>query len=77
VQARVAARPEVATREERQAFWTSVMRGEEGAEMSERLKASELLGKSQLDFKERVEVEVTANPRMAVRAALGLGEPEG
>ena len=61
------ARPEIATREERQAFWSAVLRGEESsAKMADRLKASELLGKTQLDFKEvhvhegSVAVELTA-----------------
>jgi hypothetical protein len=40
---------------ERQQFWTAVLRGEESAEMKDRLKASELLGKCQGDFIERVE----------------------
>jgi len=43
--------PAVATREERQRFWTSVLRGEvAGASMRDRLKASELLGKTGGDF---------------------------
>lgn len=45
---------EIATREERQALWTRVMRDVE-ADMKDRLRASELLGKSQADFVERVE----------------------
>ena len=42
----------IATAQERQEFWTAVMRGEFGdeAEMKDRLKASELLGKTQTDF---------------------------
>lgn len=48
----------IATRQERQMFWTSVMRGEDPtADIKERLKASELLGKSQADFLDRVRVE--------------------
>lgn len=39
----------VATREDRQAFWTETMR-DQGAELNARLKASELLGKSEADF---------------------------
>jgi phage terminase small subunit len=76
---RSSARPEVATREERQAWWTSVMRGELGddADVYARLRASELLGKSQLDFKERVELEVVESPERAVRLALGLGDKDG
>jgi len=59
--------PHIATREERQAFWTRVLRGEElssviigagkaqrvemcGPKMPDRLKASELLGRSEADF---------------------------
>lgn len=52
----------IATREQRQAFWTRVMMGHErDAEgnpprMADRLKAAELLGKSQADFVERREL---------------------
>lgn len=42
----------IASREERQAFWTATMRDTE-AELNGRLKASELLGKSEADFVER------------------------
>lgn len=42
----------IATREERQSFWTSVL-NDEGTSMSDRLRASELLGKSEADFVER------------------------
>lgn len=44
----------IATREERQAFWTEVMKSTNEA-MRDRLKASDLLGRSQADFIERVE----------------------
>lgn len=47
--------PLVATRKDRQRFWTEVMEGRKKAGMKERLKASELLGKSQRDFIERRE----------------------
>ncbi len=64
------AEPFIATRKERQEFWTKVTNGEtkdkilnkNGEEieikpkMSDRLKASELLGKSQGDFIDRVSV---------------------
>ena len=49
----------IATREERQAFWSAVLRGEYttvedgklcGADFGHRLKASELLGRSEADF---------------------------
>lgn len=42
----------IATREERQAFWSSVLRSE-AEQMKDRLKASELLGKSNADFIDR------------------------
>ena len=45
----------IATRSERQSFWSSVMRSDEQM-MKDRLKASELLGKSQVDFIDRKEV---------------------
>lgn len=46
---------DIATREERQKFWTAVMR-DETREMEDRRKASELLGKSEGDFFERSEM---------------------
>lgn len=47
-------RPQIAKREDRQAFWTKTMLDPK-QKMSDRLKASELLGKSEGDFLERVE----------------------
>lgn len=44
----------IATREERQSFWTSIMR-DVGEKTTDRLKASELLGRCQADFIERVD----------------------
>ncbi len=46
----------IATREERQRFWTRIMR-DENADMKDRLRASEVLGRSEGDFIERVEVK--------------------
>ncbi len=56
----------IATAQERQEFWTSIFRGDsvdtdaEGnvlpARMTDRIKASELLGKSQADFIDRKEI---------------------
>jgi hypothetical protein len=43
----------IATRQERQAFWTKTMR-DKTAMMRDRLKASELLGKSEADFTENM-----------------------
>jgi phage terminase small subunit len=46
----------IATRVERQQFWTRVLLGmEEDAKMADRLKASELLGKSEADFTDKLE----------------------
>lgn len=47
--------PMIASREERQSFWTSVMRDKD-QQMRDRLKAAELLGKSEADFIERQEL---------------------
>lgn len=48
--------PLIATREERQKFWTSVMNDPE-QEMQHRLKAAELLGRSEGDFTERLQID--------------------
>jgi phage terminase small subunit len=45
----------IADRQERQSFWTHVMRDPD-EDMRNRLRAAELLGKSECDFAERVEV---------------------
>ena len=47
--------PLIASRAERQQFWSSVMRDKEQM-MRDRLKAAELLGKSEADFVERQEI---------------------
>jgi phage terminase small subunit len=44
---------DIADRQERQAFWTKIMRDEK-EETKDRLKASELLGKSEADFTENL-----------------------
>lgn len=44
----------IATRQRRQEFWTETME-DQGKDMKDRLRASELLGKSEADFVERVE----------------------
>ena len=61
----------IASAQERQEFWTSVVRGEEASrtdheglpelDMKDRLKASELLGRSQLDFVEKRIIDVSIN----------------
>lgn len=60
IESRIDADPLVATRFDRQRFWSRVMAGKEldgdkPAQMRDRLKASELLARSQGDFVERVE----------------------
>lgn len=47
-------RGNIANRQERQEFWSEVM-GDSDADMKDRLKASELLGKSECDFTEKVQ----------------------
>lgn len=46
----------IATRKERQVFWTNVIMDED-EKMSDRLKASELLGRSEVDFVEKKEID--------------------
>ena len=48
-------RPEVANRQDRQKFWSEVMSSAE-VDMKDRLKASELLGKSEGDFLDRIKL---------------------
>lgn len=55
IQERVRKDPKIAKRKDRQRFWTLVMTSDE-VEMKDRLKASELLGRSQRDFIERREL---------------------
>ncbi|MGA2322462.1 MAG: hypothetical protein ABSG22_01275 [Sedimentisphaerales bacterium] len=46
----------ISTRQERQSFWTEIMRNK-AAMMRDRLKSSELLGKSEADFTENINNE--------------------
>jgi len=46
----------IATREERQAFWTGVMR-DSAEKTQDRLRAAELLGKSECDFVEKISLD--------------------
>lgn len=68
IQKAIAARaerdPAVWGREERQRFWTAVASGADPfakADLRDRLKASELLGRSQADFVDRHAIEVGAS----------------
>ena len=56
------AKANVATRLDRQEFWTKVLL-DENAEMKDRLKASELLGRSEADFTDNVK---TTEPRTQI-----------
>ena len=51
----------IANRQARQEFWTCIM-NDSMQFMRDRLKASELLGKSEADFKERIEVQEEPRP---------------
>ena len=65
--------PLIADRIERQEFWTSVLRGKIGkvrkVKMNDRLKASELLGKSEADFTEKVSHQGLENLAEELKAA--------
>jgi phage terminase small subunit len=59
----------VASIDEQREWWTSVMRGGEEADITQRLRASELLGKSQGAFVERTEVSGPAGQPMRIEIA--------
>lgn len=65
--------PTIASRQERQEFWTSVLRNEEES-MKNRLKAAELLGKSEGDFLDRVEMDMTLSPAAILEQIRGRRE---
>jgi phage terminase small subunit len=62
------AKHDIATRQERQAFWTEVMR-DDNREMGWRLRASELLGKSEADFTEKIDLNATLDVADQLRKA--------
>ncbi len=80
---------EIASRQERQRFWTEILRGKltdtvtsldgevtvgDAATLTVRMKASELLGKSELDFGERrVNTDLTLAD---IAARVGVEEPK-
>lgn len=67
-------RPLIATRQDRQRFWTDAM--QDGThDMSVRLKASELLGRSEADFKDRVEHTGTLTLEQLVAASAQAPPP--
>ena len=55
----------IADRQERQSFWTHVMRDPD-EDMRNRLKAAELLGRSECDFVEKVELRGTLEATLGV-----------
>jgi phage terminase small subunit len=57
---------------ERQAFWTSVMR-DRGADMRDRLKASELLGRAGGDFIERIQTDSSIRVEFALDPLIATG----
>ena len=54
----------IASREERQVFWTNAMRNTLNT-MSDRLKAAECLGRSEADFVDRLKLEVGMGEQLA------------
>ncbi len=66
----------IATREERQRFWTTLMRDEDRKEV-DRLKASELLAKSEGDFLERRELTgLNGSPLHPPQIVVNFVKPE-
>ena len=63
----------IATREDRQAFWTKTMEGKLSKRLShgDKLRASELLGKSEMDFTEKHIVEGTIELKCVDYSSLG------
>lgn len=64
-------RPLIATRQDRQKFWTDVMNNAD-EDMKNRLKASELLGKSEADFTEKI--QATGDMRVETVPSVDLSE---
>ena len=65
----------VADREERQSFWTCLMRNPE-QRTSDRLKASELLAKSEGDFLERIQTNNMQIPDIVINFLKNENEEE-
>lgn len=53
----------IASRKERQKFWSDIM-NDENQLMRDRLRASELLGKSEMDFPNRTELNLSGEIRL-------------
>jgi hypothetical protein len=67
--------PKIASRTERQAFWAEVMKDRK-EDMAARLRASELLGKSEGDFVERRELSGPDGKPIELRPLSELSEEE-
>ena len=68
------AKPIIATRTERQTFWSKVMN--DRTELTrDRLRAAELLGKSEADFTEKLEVKGELTLEALVRGSMKPPEP--
>ena len=63
--------PRIATRNERQRWWTKVMEGDEIGmrDAQSRVRASELLGKTQADFVERHQIDLSVSWADLAKAA--------
>lgn len=72
-QARPETRKAIATREERQKFWADMMLDESEA-AGNRLKASELLGRSNADFLDRV--HQTGSQAITIQIVASIPEPD-
>lgn len=68
-------RESIATRQARQKFWTEVMKDAK-QEMKERLRASELLGKSEGDFVDRTELSTPKGLQIMVSYENGAEDDE-
>lgn len=66
--------PAIATRKERQAFWTAAMR-DQSAKYADRLRAAELLGRSEADFTDKIEVKGELTLRELVKESSGKTAP--
>ena len=80
IAARVEHDPAVWSREQRQRFWTAVASAAPGyakASLKDRLRASELLGKSQADFIERHELNAGASLVELLAEVVTRGRAEG
>lgn len=66
----------IATREERQQFWTDIMRNKK-ATLSDRMKASDLLGRSEADFTDKTLGEHNFNVKMMPKIKITRVEEDG